>query len=261
MSTDLLTILLVVIGAAAASILGGLISLWRTPTSLFMSAALGFASGILLGTISFEMLPQAIEITYLPAAVGGFAVGFTAVYGYDEYVHRGKLAGPKSEQRPQVERFYHEHPPHGGSVTVLAGGTSAEEVIEGLSIGVGAAIKPGLGLLIGIAIAIDNLSESLSIGIIIRSHPEERSKQVHRVLGWTGLIGAVDISSALIGWFFFRGLPQSTLGFLFAVGAGAMFYLTITDLIPQAEERQYQQSSAIFVAIGYMAIFVLTIFI
>ena len=46
---------------------------------------------------------------------------------------------------------------------MLAGGTSAEELIEGIAIGVGAVIKPGLGLLIGLAIAIDNLSEGLSI--------------------------------------------------------------------------------------------------
>lgn len=41
-------------------------------------------------------------------------------------------------------------------MTVLAGGTSAEELIEGLSIGVGTAIKPGLALLIALAIIIDN---------------------------------------------------------------------------------------------------------
>jgi zinc transporter, ZIP family len=57
-------------------------------------------------------------------------------------------------------------------VTVVAGGTSAEELIEGLSIGVGAVIKPGLALLIALAIIIDNLAESLSIGEIIRSEGE-----------------------------------------------------------------------------------------
>jgi ZIP family zinc transporter len=35
-------------------------------------------------------------------------------------------------------------------------------LIEGLSIGVGAVIKPGLALLIALAIIINNLAESLS---------------------------------------------------------------------------------------------------
>ena len=40
-----------------------------------------------------------------------------------------------------------------------------------------------------------------------------------------------------MGWFLLRGLPEPVLGCLFAVGADGMFYLTITDLMPQAEER------------------------
>ncbi|HSF23186.1 MAG TPA: hypothetical protein VLE20_03090 [Blastocatellia bacterium] len=75
-------------------------------------------------------------------------------------------------------------------MTVLAGGTSAEELIEGLSIGIGTAIKPVLGLLIGLAIVVDNVSEALSIGEIIRSEQgNEKRGHVRRILGWTGLIG------------------------------------------------------------------------
>jgi len=36
-----------------------------------------------------------------------------------------------------MKRFYKRHRPRGDDVTVLAGGTSAEELIEGLSNGVG----------------------------------------------------------------------------------------------------------------------------
>jgi ZIP family zinc transporter len=36
--------------------LGGLVALWVTPTTLFMSFALGFASGVLLATVAFSML-------------------------------------------------------------------------------------------------------------------------------------------------------------------------------------------------------------
>ena len=160
-----------------------------------------------------------------------------------------------------MERFYYCHQPRGCEVTVLAGGTSAEELIEGLSIGVGAVIEPGLGLLIALAIVIDNLSEGLSIGEIIRAEPADQGHgQAWRILGWTGLIGASLFGSALAGWFLLRGLPEPVLGFLFAVGAGGMFYLTITDLVPQAEERHYQQSGAVATAAGFATIFVLSTF-
>jgi ZIP family zinc transporter len=114
--------------AAIASPIGGMIALWRKPTSLFMSLALGFASGVLLGTIGFEMMPQALELSSVAVAVAGFVVGFAAVYGFDLFIHRGMLAGEKAEQHGAVERFHRRNRPRGDQVTVLAGGTSAEEL-------------------------------------------------------------------------------------------------------------------------------------
>lgn len=260
--SDFSTIALIAGAAALASPIGGLLALWRTPTTMFMSCVLGFASGVLLATICFEMLPQARELGSLALAVGGFVLGFALVYGFDLFVHRGQLAGEGAEQRPQVERFYRRRRPHGGEVTVLAGGTSAEELIEGISIGVGAAIQPGLGVLIALAIVIDNLGEALGIGEIIRSEPtDDRGGQARRVLGWTGLIGVALFASAMVGWFFLRGLPDPVLGLLFGAGAGGMFYLTITDLVPQADRHQYQQSAALAMGTGFMAIFVLSGFL
>jgi ZIP family zinc transporter len=255
---DFFHILAIAGPAAIASPLGGLVALWRRPTSLFMSVALGFASGVLLATICFEMLPQAQELSSLATVVGGFLVGFGTVYAFDLYVHGGVLVGEKAGQRFKVRQFYHRHPPRGDEVTVLAGGTSTEELIEGLTIGVGSAIKPGLGLFIALAILIDNISEALSIGMLIRDQPHRDWRQVAwRTLKWTGLIGISLLSSTLIGWFFLRGLPQPVLGFLLAVGGGGMFYLTVTDLLPEAEKRHYQQSGALAVSAGFMTIYIL----
>jgi ZIP family zinc transporter len=160
--------------AAAASVVGGLIALWRRPTPLFMSLALGFASGVLLATITFEMLPQALELAGLPFAAAGFAAGFGAMYGLDLFVHRGQIAGERSERRQQVERFYQVRRPRGSEVTVLATGTSVEELVEGLAIGAGTVIEPRVAILIAAAVAVDNVSEALSIGEIIRSGEGER---------------------------------------------------------------------------------------
>lgn len=262
MSQDFLIIASIAGAAAVASPLGGLIALWIKPTTLFMSGALGFASGVLLGTVTFEMLPNALELSSLPLTVGGFVAGFAAVYGFDLFIHRGVLVGEKAEQYAQVKRFYQRHRPRGDEVTVLAGGTSAEELIEGLSIGVGYAIKPGLGFLVALAIVIDNLSEALSIGEIIRIEKSSRGySQARRILAWTGLIGASVLISALAGWFFLHGLPQPMLGVLLGAGAGGMFYLTVTDLVPEAEERQYQQVPAIAMGIGFMIVFGLSKFL
>lgn len=257
--TDFVGVVLIAGVAALASPLGGLIALWRAPTSLFMSAALGFASGVLLATFAFEMLPAAREMSSAGIAAISFAAGFLTVYLLDLFVHRGLVAGSKADQVPRVERFYRRHRPRAHDATVLAAGTSIEELIEGLSLGVGAAITPKLGMMVALAIFIDNLSEGLSIGEIIRSERQgDGRSQWRRILGWTGLIGVALFGSAVIGWVALRDMPLPVLGALFGIGAGGMFYLVVTDLIPQAEERQFQQSGAIATGLGFLTIFVLS---
>jgi ZIP family zinc transporter len=105
------------------------------------------------------------------------------------------------------------------------------------------------------------MTEALSIGELIRDQSRnEGGRPVWRVLKWTGLIGISLLSSALVGWFALKGLPKPVLGFLFAVGGGGMFYLTVTDLVPEAEQRHYQQSAALAIGAGFMTIFALSHF-
>ena len=113
-------------------------------------------------------------------------------------------------------------------------------------------------LVVGIAIAIDNISEAMSIGALARE--DDAGTFVGRTLRWTGLIGLSLIVAGLGGWALLRNLPQEVLSFLLAVGAGAMLYLTTTDLLPSAEEHQYQQSAALAVAAGFLTALVLSQF-
>lgn len=126
---DLFTILAIAGVAAIASPLGGAIALLHRPSTLIMSIAVGFAAGVLLATVAFELLSKALELGSLVIAAVGFVVGFCGIYVFDLFVHRWRLAGEKAEQRPHVRRFHRRHRPRGGQAMVLAGGTSVEELI------------------------------------------------------------------------------------------------------------------------------------
>jgi ZIP family zinc transporter len=205
------------------------------------------------------MMPEAISLGSVSLAATGFAAGFAAIYGLDLFIHRGRLAGEAADQRRQVRLYYRRRRPRAGDVTVLAGGTSAEELVEGLAIGAGIVVEPGIGVLVGLAIAMDNFSEGLSIGELLRAGPPRRMEaNIREILGWTSTIGIVLVLSSLIGWMFLRGVPDDLVAFLFATGAGGMFYLTVTDLLPQAEARQYQESSAIANGAGFVLIFIIS---
>jgi zinc transporter, ZIP family len=191
----------------------------------------------------------------------GVAVGFLAVWVFDLYINRWRLAGEHAAQYARVRAYHRGHRPRGDRVTVLAGGTSAEELIEGLAIGAGVAIEPEIGLLIAAAIAVDNLSEGMSVGEFVasgRGVRGQRGNAVRRTLAWTGLIGASLFVSACLGWLLLRELEEDLLGVLLAAGGGGMLYLTVSALVPPSEERQYQGSGALATGAGFLVILVLT---
>lgn len=67
---------------------------------------------------------------------------------------------------------------------------------------------------------------------------------------WTGPIGISLFSSAMAGWLLFV-VWGGCLASCSPPERGAMLDLAVTDLIPEAEERRYQESAAISVAAGF----------
>lgn len=253
----MLTVVLVAGAAGLASVLGGLLALLRRPSSFVMSIVFGYASGALIGAVTLEMLPQALERVSVLVAGAGFGAGFLAIWLFDLFVNRWRLAGREAEQWLEVEAYHRSHRPHGDQVTVLAGGTSAEELVEGLAIGTGVVVEPSVGLLIAAAIAVDNLSEGMSIGEFVVSG-KAGGRAVRRIVGWTGLVGVSLFISALIGYLALRDASAEAIGILQAVGGGGMLYLTVSALVPPSEERQYQGSGALATGLGFLTILLLT---
>ena len=233
-------------------------ALIRKPTSLAMSIAFGFASGVLIATVALEMVPKALELASLGATAGGFAVGFLAIWVFDLFVNRWRVAGEHAAQHLRVEAYHRSHRPRGDRVTVLAGGTSAEELVEGLAIGTGVVIEPQVGALIAAAIAVDNFSEGLSIGELVAGRPGSGGRTTRRILAWTSLVGASLLVSAVLGWLLLRDAGGSLVGLLQAAGAGGMLYLTVSALVPPSEEQQYQGSGALATGAGFLVILILT---
>jgi zinc transporter, ZIP family len=210
----------------------------------------------MIATVAFEMLPEALRLASLLVVSLGFAAGFATLYGLELWLNRGKVAGERAEQHEAVEAEHQRKRPLGGAATVLAGGAIFEAVIEGISLGVGTAIGAGLTIPLAIAVAIDNLSEGLSLGALTEDHGEK--PEWSHALRWGIWIAVTTIIAAVVGWFALRDVPAVVHGAVFAAGAGGMLYLTVTQLVPEAEAEQYQQSSAVAAAVGFLAILILS---
>ena len=120
---------------------------------------------------------------------------------------------------------------------------------EGLAIGVAfGSGEVGLGLLMTIAIAIHNIPEGIAVSLPLRAAG---------VSGWK-----------CVGWAIVSGIPQPLaaipaylaviafrpiLPYAFGVAAGAMFYLVLSEMIPESRANEAQrQSSALAAMTGFL---------
>lgn len=98
--------------------------------------------------------------------------------------------------------------------------------------------------MVGLAIVLDNISEALSIGEMVFDTDKDKPKNTQQweVIKRTGLIGISLLVSAVGGYFLLSKLSEFWHGSLTALGAGSMFYLATTGLVPEAESHQFEKS-------------------
>lgn len=242
---ELLAIVLAAGVPAVAVVLGGSLALLHRPSTLFGSVVFGFAGGALLATVSLEMLPRSVAEAGIWIAVVSFALGFAVVYGFDLLMHRGVVAGERAEQRWRVERAYRRRPPRGGGAQFVASAISLESVVEGLAIGVSLSVAPSVALIVGLAIVVDNLSEGIAIAELFREQAGDPRRVRRPALIWTSLVGLALFVPAVMAWLLLGRVNPDLHAVLLAAGAGGLLYLTLTDLLPEAQQRHYQQSAAV----------------
>lgn len=246
----------IALAAGASPLIGAGFALLHRPSTVLMSVALGFAAGALIGTAAFEMVPRSIELAPPALAIAAFTVGYLSLYAFDLLLHGGQTAGGRAQQRRRVAAYRRWHKPVASESTVLAGATLIEQVVEGVTIGAGASIDPAFAGLVALAVALDNLGEGASIVELIRE--EQGGVRVWaRSLRWTGAMGVATTLATLVGFLFLRDVPGPLIGGILAFGAGGLFYLTLTKLIPEGESRQYEQSAALAAGAGLVLVMLL----
>jgi ZIP family zinc transporter len=202
------------------------------------------------------MIPTALELGPLATVAAGFVVGVGGLYLFDLAVNGGSLVGEHADQRRLVRRRRWRG--SSSRVVVLAGGTSIEQLAEGLVIGVGASVEPSLAVVVALAIGIDNLGEGMGIGELVRDETPEASAAWRRTVAWTAAIGLSLFGASMVGWLALRDLPAEAVGALLSAGGGAMLYLTWSSLLPEGEARQYQGSATLASGAAFALMLVLT---
>ena len=224
----------------------------------FQKSLLGFASGVMVAAAVWSLLIPAMEMeeakgawSVLPAAAG-FLLGIGFLLVVDEltpHLHIGsdKPEGPRS---------------HLSRTAMLALAVTIHNLPEGMAVGVvfaGAEANTGglslaSALAVSIGIAIQNVPEGAIISMPMRA--AGNSKWRSFFIG--SMSGAVEPLGGLIV-VLLVSLMTPVLPYMLAFAAGAMFYVVVEELIPEASEGKHSNLSTIGFAIGFVLMMVLDV--
>ncbi|MGG6544473.1 UNVERIFIED_CONTAM: ZIP family metal transporter [Prevotella sp. 15_C9] len=213
-------------------------------------ALLGFASGVMVAASiwsliipSMEMWDDAGKARIIPA-VTGFLIGMAFLLFIDfitPHLHLGSNTpeGPKS---------------HLSRTAMLTFAVTIHNLPEGMAVGVVLAgamqastdITMAGALAMAVGIAIQNIPEGAIISMPMREAGNSKLKSF--VIG--SLSGVVEPIGAVLV-ILLAGIIEPALPYLLSFAAGAMFYVVVEELIPEASEGEHSNLSTIGFAVGF----------
>ena len=219
---------------------------------------LGFASGVMVAAGIWSLLIPAMEMeeakgawSVVPAAVG-FLAGIGFLLLIDEltpHLHIGdsQPEGPRSKL---------------SRTAMLALAVTIHNLPEGMAVGVvfagaeqgAASISLTSAIAVSLGIAIQNIPEGAIISMPMRAEGNSRWRSF--------LIGSASGAVEPLGGLavvLLASLLTPVLPYMLAFAAGAMFYVVVEELIPEASEGHHSNLSTIGFAIGFVLMMVLDV--
>ncbi|MBO7366554.1 MAG: ZIP family metal transporter [Bacteroidales bacterium] len=218
-------------------------------------ALLGFASGVMVAASVWSLLIPAMEmgdgkLSVVPATVGllaGFAFLLLIDYITPHLHLDGDQEGPES---------------HLSKTTMLSLAVTIHNLPEGMAVGVAiaGALSSDVGmsvagaLALSLGIAIQNIPEGAIISMPLRAVGNTRL----RSFGIGSLSGIVEPIGRLLV-LLLASIVTPMMPYLLAFAAGAMLYVVIEELIPEASTGKHSNISTVGFAVGFALMMVLDV--
>lgn len=209
-------------------------------------AITGFAAGVMIAASVWSLLLPAIDSSSYITAALGFLSGIVLLLALDLLVPHLHATSDKAEGKPsRLSRS-----------ALLMLSVTLHNIPEGMAVGAAAAatgsISYASALALSLGIALQNFPEGLVVSMPL--YKEGKSRKRAFIEGT--ISGAVEPVGGILA-FIFVSFFSSFLPFLLSLAAGAMFYVVVEELIPEASEGEHSNIGTIGAALGFAAMMVL----
>lgn len=197
-----------------------------------LNGMLGFAAGVMIAASFWSLLSPAIEMSgggWLPPLIG-FLLGVASLWVMDKVIPHLHMGFPTSEAEGPKTSWHRS--------VLLVSAITLHNIPEGLAVGVAfgaayaglesASIASAVALAVGIGI--QNFPEGAAVSVPLRREGFSRKKAF-----WYGqLSGIVEPVAAVLGAAVVL-LAAPVLPYALAFAAGAMLFVVVEELIPEAQ--------------------------
>ena len=213
---------------------------------------LGFASGVMIAASVWSLLIPAIEMAEQEKTSVGFLLGMGFLLLLDTITPHLHFTEDEPEGIPS----------HLKKTTMLVLAVTLHNIPEGMAVGVTFAgvltenttMSMTGAFALAIGIAIQNFPEGAIISMPLQS--QEISKT--RAFVYGTLSGIVEPVGAFLT-ILLTGLVVPLLPYLLSFAAGAMIYVVVEELIPEAQSGEHSNISTIGVAAGFVLMMILDV--
>ena len=219
---------------------------------------LGFASGVMIAASVWSLLIPAIEmaeqektIAWIPASVG-FLLGMGFLLLLDTITPHLHFTEDEPEGIPS----------HLKKTTMLVLAVTLHNIPEGMAVGVTFAgvltenttMSMTGAFALAIGIAIQNFPEGAIISLPLKSEGGSTKKAF-----WYGVASGVVEPIAAGITIILAGIITHMLPYLLAFAAGAMIYVVVEELLPEASEGEHSNINTIGFAAGFLIMMILDV--
>ena len=220
-------------------------------------AFLGFAAGVMIAASVWSLLIPAMEMAeesgtpaWLPAA-GGFVLGAVFLLALDRLLPH---LHPGSDEPEGLKSSF-------ARTTMLVLAVTLHNIPEGLAVGLAfglagesSAMSLSGALALSVGMALQNFPEGAAISLPLKKEGLSNT----RSFVYGALSGIVEPIAGVLG-VLAAGTVTGIMPWLLAFAAGAMIYVVVEELIPEASLGEHSHTGTLSMMLGFLVMMVLDV--
>jgi len=217
-----MTVILLTLATAVSTFAGGMFALRFRDRLHFI---LSFTAGVLLGVVSFDILPEIFALarergTDVSEAMVALVVGYLLFHSIEKFVLVHHVH--------ETEYAAHHHP-RVGVLSALA--LVGHSFMDGVGIGMAFQVSSGVGVIVAIAVIAHDFCDGLNTVSLMLVH-RNTTLRSFGMLVLDALAPVLGAASTLL----FR-VPAPMLTLYLAFFAGFLLYIGTSDILPEAHSQ------------------------